>query len=108
MTQTSQTALSNGQSKLEERLARWLLMCHDRINGDTVELTHEFLSVMLGVRRAGVTVGTHVLEGKGLIRASRGGITILDREGLEEEAQGFYGVPEASYARLIGFDQPAG
>ncbi len=108
MTQTSQTALSNGQSKLEERLARWLLMCHDRINGDKIEMTHEFLSVMLGVRRAGVTVGIHVLEGKRLIRASRGEITILNREGLEHEAQNFYGVPEASYARLIGFDPPAG
>lgn len=107
MTQTSQTALSNGQSKLEERLARWLLMCHDRISGDRMELTHEFLSVMLGVRRAGVTVGTHLLEGKGLIRASRGEIIILDREGLEHEAQESYGVPEAEYTRLIGFDQPA-
>lgn len=101
MTQTSHTALSNGRAKLEERLARWLLMCHDRIEGDTMELTHEFLSIMLGVRRAGVTVGTHILEGNGLIRASRGRITILDREGLEEEARGSYGVPEAEYRRLF-------
>ena len=106
MTQTSQTALSNGQAKLEERLARWLLMCHDRSSGNEIELTHEFLSVMLGVRRAGVTVGTHVLEGKGLIRANRGRIHILDREGLESEAQDSYGVPEAEYARLIGFEPP--
>lgn len=104
MTQTSQTALSNGQAKLEERLARWLLMCHDRINGNEMELTHEFLSIMLGVRRAGVTVGTHMLEGKGLIRANRGQIIILDREGLEAEAQDSYGKPEAEYARLIGSD----
>lgn len=100
--QTTQTALSNGQSKLEERLARWLLMCHDRIAGDRMELTHEFLAVMLGVRRAGVTVGTHLLEGKGLIRAERGVITILDREGLEAEAQGSYGVSEKEYLRLFG------
>lgn len=105
-TQTGQTALANGRSKLEERLARWLLMCHDRICGDSMNLTHEFLSIMLGVRRAGVTVGTHLLEGKGLIRAERGRITILDREGLEDEAQDSYGVPEAEYARLIGFDRP--
>ena len=102
MTQTSQTALSNGQAKLEERLARWLLMCHDRISGNEMYLTHEFLSIMLGVRRAGVTVGTHLLEGKGLIRATRGRIGILDREGLEAEAQDSYGKPEAEYARLIG------
>ncbi|MCR8826358.1 Crp/Fnr family transcriptional regulator [Pseudosulfitobacter koreensis] len=106
MTQTSQTALSNGQCKLEERLARWLLMCHDRINGDVMELTHEFLSVMLGVRRAGVTVAIHMLEGKGLIRARRGEIVILDREGLENDAQNSYGVPETEYARVIGFDRP--
>ena len=102
-TQTAQTALSNGQAKLEERLARWLLMCHDRINGDELQLTHEFLSIMLGVRRAGVTVGTHMLEGKGLIRANRGNIIILDRDGLEAEAQESYGVPEEEYRRLIGF-----
>ena len=100
--QTSQTALSNGHAKLEERLARWLLMCHDRIFGDVLELTHEFLSVMLGVRRAGVTVATHLLEGKGLVRAERGRIEILDRSGLEEAAQGTYGVPEAEYDRLFG------
>jgi len=104
MTQAHQTVLSNGQSRLEERLARWLLMCHDRISGNTMEMTHKILSIMLGVRRAGVTVGTHMLEGKGLIRANRGEIIILDREGLEEKAQDSYGVPEAEYARLIGFD----
>ena len=102
-TQTAQTALTNGQAKLEERLARWLLMCHDRISGDELHLTHEFLSIMLGVRRAGVTVGTHVLEGKGMIRANRGTIVILDRDGLEAEAQESYGVPEEEYRRLIGF-----
>lgn len=99
--QTSRTALSNAHAKLEERLARWLLMCHDRIAGNALELTHEFLSVMLGVRRAGVTVGTHLLEGKGLIRAERGVITILDRPGLEKEAHGSYGVPETEYLRLF-------
>lgn len=100
--QTCHTALSNGQSRLEERLARWLLMCHDRIVVNTMNLTHEFLSIMLGVRRAGVTVGTHLLEGRGLIRASRGQITILDRQGLENEAQDSYGIPESEYKRLIG------
>lgn len=100
--QTTQTALCNGQAKLEERLARWLLMCHDRIPTDRLEITHEFMAVMLGVRRAGVTVGTHYLEGKGLIRAERGVITIRDRDGLESEARGSYGVPEREYVRLFG------
>lgn len=99
--QVSHTALSNGHGLLEERLARWLLMCHDRIRGDDLPLTHDFIALMLGVRRAGVTVGTHLLEGKGLIRANRGLITVLDRKGLEAAAQGFYGVPEATYVNLF-------
>lgn len=94
------------ESKLEKRLARRLLMGHDRTKGDTIELTHTFLSVMLGVRRAGVTVETHMLDGKGLIRANRGQIIILDREGLEHEAQDSYGISEPENARLIGFDAP--
>jgi CRP-like cAMP-binding protein len=99
--QTSQTALSNKNGSLEERLARWLLMCHDRVEGDRLTLTHEFIATMLGSRRAGVTEGTQILEGKGVIRAKRGEITVLDREGLEEEAGGSYGVPEAEYVRLF-------
>jgi len=81
-------------------------MCHDRVKRGKISLTHEFMAIMLGVRRAGVTVGIHILEGKGLIRADRGQILILDRSGLESEAHGSYGVAEAEYARLIGFDRP--
>jgi CRP-like cAMP-binding protein len=102
MTQASQTALSNGHGKLEERLARWLLMAHDRLAGDALALTHEFLSMMLAVRRSGVTVATHLLEGKGLIKAQRGLITVLDRDGLIEAANGHYGIPEEEYARVMG------
>ena len=61
--QVAQTALSNGSYRLEERLARWLLMCHDRVDGDVLSTTHEFLSIMLGVRRPGVTEALHILEG---------------------------------------------
>ena len=68
MNQTANTALANGTATLEERLARWLLMANDRLRGDEVPLTHEFLSLMLGVRRAGVTVGLHYLEQRALIR----------------------------------------
>jgi CRP-like cAMP-binding protein len=100
--QIAHSALANGRYSIHERLARWLLMCHDRIDGDNLPLTHEFVSLMLGVRRAGVTEALHVLEGRGMIGVSRGGIVVRDRTKLEEEARGSYGVPEAEYARLIG------
>jgi len=100
--QTAHTALSNGSYKIEERLARWLLMCHDRIEGDELALTHEFLALMLGVRRPGVTDAANGLEGTGLIRARRGLIQVIDRAGLEEVAGESYGLPEAEYERLIG------
>ncbi|QCJ00164.1 Crp/Fnr family transcriptional regulator [Agrobacterium larrymoorei] len=101
LAQTASTVVANGLSKLDKRLARWLLMIHDRIDGTTVAMTHEFLAVVLGVRRPGVTVALHILEGKGLIRASRGQITIINRQGLEQEAGGSYGMAESEYNRLM-------
>ncbi|MFE1599889.1 Crp/Fnr family transcriptional regulator [Methylobacterium sp. ID0610] len=98
----SQTALSNGTYMVEERLARWLLMAHDRLDGDDLPLTHEFLSIMLGVQRTSVTLATQVLEGEGMIRAQRGRITVLDRVALERMAGDSYGVAEREYERLIG------
>ena len=88
--QTASTALANGRSKIEERLARWLLMAQDRIDGDQLPLTHEFLSVMLGVRRPGVTIALQKLAGEGLIAHRRGIITILNRRGLEAHSNGIY------------------
>jgi CRP-like cAMP-binding protein len=102
MIQTAQSALANGRYTIQERLARWLLMCHDRLDGDDLPLTHEFLSLMLGVRRSGVTEALHVLEGVKIVRTSRGRIHVLDREKLEEIAGDCYGLPEAEYAKLIG------
>jgi CRP-like cAMP-binding protein len=99
--QTAQTALANGLGRLEERLARWLLMTHDRIEGNELPFTHEFLSIMLGVRRSGVTVALDLLENDGLIQRGRGVIVILDREGLEAAACDFYGVPEAEMRRVM-------
>lgn len=99
--QAAHTALANAQGKIEERLARWLLMAEDRLEGDELHLTHEFLSVMLGVRRAGVTTALHQLEEAGLISTSRACVTILDRCGLEKSANGLYGVPEAEFKRLF-------
>jgi CRP-like cAMP-binding protein len=88
--QTTTTALANGRSKIEERLARWLLMTHDRIDGKWLPLTHEFLSLMLGVRRSGVTTALQALERKGFISRNRANIHILDRKGLEEQSNGTY------------------
>lgn len=105
--QVSQTAVSNALHTVEERLARWLLMAHDRMPDDNVPLTHDYLALMLAVRRPSVTTALHVLEGGGLLRATRGNIQIRDRAGLEEFAGAAYGIPEAEYARLIGPMRPS-
>jgi CRP-like cAMP-binding protein len=100
--QQAYTALSNTLHTIEERLARWLLMSHDRQDGDDIALTHDFMSLMLGVRRPSVTIALHSLEGLGFIRSTRGMVVIRSRSGLEEFASGAYGTPEAEYERLIG------
>ena len=100
--QTTHTAVSNAQSRLDVRLARWLLMAHDRLGDGPLPLTHEFLSLMLGVRRPGVTEALHVLREQGLISYGRGLITVQDRKGMERKAGEAYGTPEAEYRRLIG------
>jgi CRP-like cAMP-binding protein len=88
--QTTQTALANGRSRNEERLARWLLMADDRIDRHELPLTHKFLGIMLGVQRPAVTVAMRALEEKGLISAGRGFITVIDRKGLERMSNGAY------------------
>lgn len=88
--QVAATAHANARGRLAERLARWLVMAHDRIEGDVLHLTHEMVAAMLGVRRVGVTNALHVLEGGGLIRADRGRVRIRDRYGLMAAANGFY------------------
>jgi CRP-like cAMP-binding protein len=99
--QASYTALANAKGSLEEKLARWLLMAQDRVAADELDLTHEFLSLMLGVRRAGVTVALQHFVERGLITARRATIVIEDRDGLQEAAHGLYGVPEAECERLF-------
>ncbi|MBS0234814.1 MAG: Crp/Fnr family transcriptional regulator [Proteobacteria bacterium] len=99
--QAANTALANARGRLDQRLARWLLMAHDRMPGDELRLTHEFLALMLGVRRAGVTIALHGLESQSLISNSRGQITIVNREGLEQCCDGLYGVAERELARLF-------
>lgn len=102
ITQIAYTALSNAIHQIDERCARWLLMVHDRVDGDDIPLTHESLSLMLAVRRPSVTTALHVLEGNRLIRADRGWVTIRDRAALEEFAGDAYGRSENEYRRLVG------
>ena len=99
--QTAQTALANARGNVTSRLARWLLMAHDRVGGDELRLTHEFLSVMLSVRRAGVTVALHELDTRGLISITRKSIVINSRSGLEAAADGLYGMAEREFDRLL-------
>lgn len=101
ITQISQTAACNRVHKLEERLARWLLSCQDRLNSDEMQLTQEFIAEMLGVRRAGVSVAATQLEERGLIKHKRGYIQIFDRARLEAASCECYAIVRREYQRLI-------
>lgn len=98
--QTAQTAACNRVHELEERLARWLLMCHDRMRRDDLPITHEFLAMMLGTRRSSVTVAAGMLSKAGLIEYSRGKVRIQDRKVLERAACECYSVVYDEYVRL--------
>jgi CRP-like cAMP-binding protein len=98
---TSQAAACNRLHLLEQRCARWLLSSHDRSEGDKFPMTHEFLAIMLGVRRSGVTVAAQSLQAAGLIAYSHGTITIRDREGLEAASCGCYRFIENEFQRLL-------
>ena len=100
--QSAQSTATNASQRVEARLARWLLMCHDRLDGDEISLTHEFMGMMISADRSGVTVTLHILEGAGMIRSRRGRVIIRDRAMLIDLAGDSYGVPEAEYRRLIG------
>jgi CRP-like cAMP-binding protein len=102
MVQTAQTAYANAGFELDARLARWILMTQDRLGQDELPLTHEFVSMMLGMRRPGVTVAVQTLESTGLIRTARGRITVLDRARLEALAEDAYGLSETEYASVMG------
>jgi len=102
LVQVSYTAASNALHSVEERLARWLLMCDDRIQGGELRLTHDYIAVMLAVRRPSVTTALHILEGNRFIRSERGLITMRDRKAMEEFAGEAYGKPEEYYRSVIG------
>jgi len=102
MMQVGATALADGRYHIEQRTARWLLMAHDRLSGDELPLTHDFLALMLGVRRSSVTNALHIVEGTGAIKATRSLITVRSRQTLETLAGACYGLPEAEYRRVLG------
>ena len=102
ITQISQTAVCNRLHSVEQRLCRWLLMTHDRTQSDDLQMTQEFISNMLGVRREGVTHAAHGLQQNGLISYVRGHIKILNRAGLEARVCECYGVVRTEHSRLLG------
>jgi CRP-like cAMP-binding protein len=100
--QTAQSVACNRKHAMEERCARWLLATRDRVGGNFFVLTHEFLAAMLGVRRASVTVAAGILQQAGLIKYSRGRVTILDPERLEEASCECYRVVITQHELLLG------
>ena len=102
-TQISHTAACNAHHNLQERLARWLLMAHDRAESDALPLTQEFISMMLAVRRPGVTVAARSLQATGAIEYERGRILVRDRQRLEEASCECYGIVREHYRRQLGW-----
>jgi CRP-like cAMP-binding protein len=102
ITQISQTAVCNRLHSVEQRLCRWLLMTHDRTRSDELQMTQEFISNMLGIRREGVTVAAGRLKDVGAIAYVRGHIKILNRDALERRVCECYGVVKAEHTRLLG------
>src|SRR5215212_668322 len=98
LTQTMQAGACNGLHSIQQRCCRWILMCQDRVDSETVPLTHEFLGLMLGVRRASVSDVLKPLQARGWIRSQRGEIAILDRKGLESGSCECYGLITKQYA----------
>jgi CRP-like cAMP-binding protein len=101
ITQMAQTAACNRHHSLDQQLCRWLLLSLDRLRGHELVMTQELIANMLGVRREGVTEGALKLQKAGLIRYSRGHITVLDRAGLEKRSCECYAVVKREYDRLL-------
>lgn len=102
ITQIAQASACNRMHPVEQRCARWLLQSHDRAQIDEFELTHEFLAIMLGVRRASVTEVAGKLQDRGLIQYVRGVITVLNRKGLERASCACYALITRAYEQVLG------
>lgn len=102
MVQMARAIATHLGNPLEQRIARWVLMRHDRIDGDEIAVRHDEIATALNVRRASVTERLHVLEGERLIRCRRGHVVVRDRSRLESFAGDAYGIAEASYRQMIG------
>ena len=103
LVQESQTVLCNARHQLMERLTRLLLLAHDRLDGDIIPLTHDLLSMMLGVRRAGITTALERLQRSGAVRKARGAVEIVDRTLIEQRTCDCYRVIATEYQRLVDF-----
>jgi CRP-like cAMP-binding protein len=100
--QVAQSAACNHFHTIQQRCCRWLLMTHDRMQSDEFLLTQEFLAMMLGVQRTGVTAAAGALQRAGLIRYKRGNVTMIDRQGLKDRSCECYGVSKKEFDRLLG------
>lgn len=102
LVQASESLVSNARQRLNQRLARWLLMYRDRMRSDQLPVTHKDMAAMVGVQRTGVTAALHELEGHGMISSRRGLVTILNVSALLALAASGYGAPEKQQAKLLG------
>lgn len=105
LSQVTQVIACNSHHRIEERLARWLLMCHDRADGNELRITQEFIAQMLGVHRPGVTMAALALKDAGLITNQRGVIIINDRKGLEDASCECYEAIQSEYNKYLNFYQ---